>query len=55
MSIEFGLNLSWWQYVLGLLGIIYAGGSVFFLLKTGNPIFALIWPLFYLIGGVNVQ
>jgi len=55
MNIELILDWSWWQYLLAAIGIIYAAGAVFFLTKGVGIIFALIWPLFYLFGGINVQ
>lgn len=55
MHIEFTLTWAWWQYALAALGVAYGGGSLFFLSKGAGLRFALIWPLFYLVGGINVQ
>lgn len=55
MHVEFTLTWDWWQYALAVLGFIYGAGSLFFLAKGAGIRFALIWPLFFLMGGINVQ
>jgi hypothetical protein len=55
MHIEFTLDWSWWQYVLTGIAIIYGIGALFFLTKGAGLKFSLIWPLFFLVGGINVQ
>ena len=53
MHIEF--TLAWYWLVLLIGTVIYGAGFLFFLIKGTGIKFALIWPLFYLIGGINVQ
>lgn len=55
MHVEFTLTLDWWQYALAVLGAVWAIGAVFFVAKGAGLRFGLIWPLFFLIGGIRVQ